>query len=159
MSEADLQIDYSRSFERRMRVVHRLSALLAVLLLAAGLAGVFGEGPLAHASAQSAGGRLQVDYDRFVRTAASTSLQLTLSGAHGQTSFALSNAFLQNAGSPQISPQPSNATVLPDRTVYSLPVRSSGQVQVSFSPETIGVHRVTVWAGRDLVTFRQFTYP
>src|SRR3954470_21528549 len=116
----DLELEYSAAFDRRMRVVHRVGGVVGLLLLVAAIAGLFGEGPVAHATAKSSGGSLQVDYDRFVRTAASTSFQITLPRGSGQTNFAISADYLQNASVNSVTPEPSTETVLPDRLIFTV---------------------------------------
>src|SRR3954468_24755866 len=155
----DLELEYSAAFDRRMRVVHRVGGVVGLLLLVAAVAGFFGEGPVAHATAKSADGTLQVDYDRFVRTAASTSFEITLPKGSGQTNFAISADYLQNANVNAVTPQPASETVLSDRVVFTVQQTGSGQVQVSLTPEKIGAHEVTIWTHAAHVTFKTFTYP
>jgi hypothetical protein len=142
-----------------MRMVHRVGGVLGIALLVAAVAGLFGEGPAAHATAKSSDGSLQVDYDRFVRTAASTSFQITLPKGSGQTNFAISAEYLQSTSVGGVSPQASTETVLPDRVVFTVQETGSGQVQVSLTPEKIGAHKVTIWTHDAHVTFTTFTYP
>jgi hypothetical protein len=139
--------------------VHRVGGVVGLLLLVAAIAGLFGEGPVAHATAKSSDGTLQVDYDRFVRTAASTSFQITLPKGSGRTNFAISADYLQNANVNAVTPQPSDETVLPDRVVFTVQQTGSGQVEVSLTPENIGRHQVTIWTHDAHVTFSTLTYP
>src|SRR5690606_40519760 len=62
----------SQRFEWR---VERIAWVLAALLFALALLGVFGGGPLSRASAGSSDQTVQVDYERFVRVATSTTLK------------------------------------------------------------------------------------
>lgn len=154
-----LEIDQSLDFERRMHVVHRLAAVLGVLLFAAAIVGVFGEGPLTHASARSPNGVLSVDYDRFVRTAASTSFRLSIARRRGPVSFAISNAFLEKASINSVGPDPSSETVLPDRTVFTVQQTPPAPIVVTITPQKIGLHEVTIRTRGAQVSFKQFTYP
>jgi hypothetical protein len=64
-----------RHHRRQWRFMHLgWLGMLAVLLGAA--LGLFGDGPLARAVAESPGGRLRVEYDRFVRAAAPVRLTI-----------------------------------------------------------------------------------
>jgi hypothetical protein len=63
----DLQIDQDLAFERRAWRAQYICQGLLVLLVAAALAGLFGSGPLEHATAADASGGLRVEYPRFAR--------------------------------------------------------------------------------------------
>jgi hypothetical protein len=155
----DLDIDLSPRFERGMKLVHRAAAVLALLLMIAAILGLFGEGPLAHATVSSADGSLQVDYDRFIRTEASTSLQISLQKGSGQTNFAISQQYLQFASINSITPQPSSEKVLPDRVVFTIQQHAPGQIQIAMTPGKIGSHTATIYSQGASVSFTTFTYP
>jgi hypothetical protein len=156
----DLEIDLSPSFERRIKVVHRIAGFVGLLLVVLAFLGLFGEGgPLAHATATSADGSLSVDYDRFNRTEASTSFQVSLTKGSGQTNIAIAGQFLQNASINSITPQPSSETVLPDRVLFTIQQRAPAQIQITITPAKIGAHRVTIYSHDASVSFTPFTYP
>ena len=155
----DLEIDYSERFERWTRRITRVASLVGVLLVIAAILGLFGEGPLAHATASSRDGSLQVDYDRFIRTESSTSFQVSLARGSGQTNIAISRSFLQAASINSISPNPQSETVLPDRVLFTVQQRAPAQIQITITPSKIGAHRVTIYSHDASVSFTPFTYP
>lgn len=155
----DLEIDVSPRFERWMKRVHRVAGVVGLLLVLAAILGLFGEGPLAHATASSANGSLQVDYDRFIRTEASSGFQVSLQKGSGATNIAISNDFFNSASINSITPQPSSETVLPNRVVFTIAQHPPAQIQITITPQKIGAHRVTIYSHGTSVSFTQFTYP
>lgn len=73
-----LQIDEDLAFQRRSWRWQRAGWLGFVALIVAGLLGVFGAGPLSRAESSGAG--LRIEYDRFARTQAPTSLVIHIDG-------------------------------------------------------------------------------
>lgn len=154
-----MQLEESPKLERRSRRVERAGSVLGLALFALALSGVFGKGPLAHATAQGPQG-WQVDYDRFVWTASSTNLQVQLpKDAHGPTNVALSSDYLKRVAVGNVDPQPTKVTTLGDRTIYTVDAGPSGQVSFYVVPEHIGLTKGTVWTAHGSVTFHQWVYP
>jgi hypothetical protein len=155
-----LQIQQDLDFQRRWHTVQRVGRVVFLVLFAAAIAGVFGTGPLAHASASGSGGAFSVDYDRFLRTTQSSSLQVTPStrqGGGGDIAIASSYADAIDIGN--VTPQPDSETATGDRIVLSYQNRLPAQVEVSVFPQTIGIHRATIWVRGRPVSFRQVVWP
>jgi hypothetical protein len=156
---ATLDVNEELPFQARFRRIQQAAAALAVLLLLAALLGVFGTGPLAHATATSAGG-LRVEYDRFVRAEASTTLTISLPEGEGKTNVALSRDFLDKTDIAQVTPDPDSVTALPDRVVYTIDQHSPAQVQMSITPVQMGIRHATVYGPHgQTVHFTQIVYP
>ena len=155
----ELEISHEPGFYRRQLVVQRIARVIGVLLFLAAIAGLFGEGPIAHASRSSSDGSLSVEYDRFVRTAASTFLKIKVSKGTGNTNVAISKNYLDKMNIGQISPNPSNVTQLPDRTVFTISQRPPAEVDIYIVPQKIGLHGGTIWTLSGKVSIHQFVYP
>jgi hypothetical protein len=146
-------------FERRWHRIQRIGRALLVIAIVAAVVGVFGTGPLASATAEGPGGRFSVDYDRFVRSTQSTSLQISAQGAVGPGTVAIAQAFLQATSLSDVSPQPDSETARGGRVVLSYQGSLPDEIELQLAPETIGVHQATVWVGGAPVRFRQVTWP
>jgi hypothetical protein len=147
------------AFERRWRPVQRAGRVLLGLGLIAALAGVFGTGPLANATAQAPRGAFSVDYDRFLRTAQSTELQIAArAGGHGGT-VALAQDYLNATQLGGVSPQPDSETARGGRIVLRYDGGLPDQVELQVTPRVIGIHRATLWVDGRPVSFRQVTWP
>ena len=155
-----LQIRQDLPYQRRAHAVQRVLVLLFVLAFLAAVAGVFGTGPVAHATVTAPGGTFSVEYDRFVRGAQSSSLQIspqTQSGGGGEID--ISSAYLQAIQLSDVTPQPDSETERNDQLVLTFQNRLPAQVQVGISPKTIGLHEATIWVRGKPVSFHQVVYP
>jgi hypothetical protein len=147
------------TFLRRWVVVQRIGRTVVGLFLVAALLGVFGTGPLAHATASASGGAVTVDYDRFLRTTQSSSLQVAVQGGSGGGDIELASSYLSSIDVSDVSPQPDSETARGDRLVLSYQDQLPDQVQITVFPQTIGVHSAQLWVGGRTVSFRQVVYP
>jgi hypothetical protein len=138
--------------------MQRFGTAVGLAIVIAAILGFTGEGPLAHQSTQLPGGAFSLDYDRYVRSANQTSLQVQLNRA-GQQRVAISQDYLSKFQIGTITPQPQQSTVLGDRTVFTFNVQPGAQLQFQVTPTQIGSHSGTVWTRDGRISFRQFVYP
>ncbi|HEY3189495.1 MAG TPA: hypothetical protein VGJ70_18555 [Solirubrobacteraceae bacterium] len=154
-----LEIDEALDFQQRFARIQRVLAAAGPLLLLAAVVGVFGTGPLAHATATGSGG-LRVEYDRFVRAEASTSVVVTVPAGKGNTNVAVDNGYLDKTEVGSVAPEPSSVTALPDRVLYTVDLSPPAKVHFDVTPQQAGVRHVTIWAGGGRrVRFTQIVYP
>lgn len=147
-------------FLRRWSVVQRIGRIVFGLVLVAALLGVFGTGPLAHATASAPGGAFRVDYDRFLRSTQSSALQVSPSSTgSGGGDIELASSYVDDVEVSDVSPQPDSETARGDRLVLSYQSRMPTQVQIGVFPRTMGVHRAQIWVRGKAVSFRQVVYP
>ena len=155
-----LQIQQDLDFQRRWHGVQRVGRIVFVLLFVAAVVGVFGTGPIAHATAQGAGGSFSVDYDRFLRTTQSSALQVSPSTQQGGGGdIALATSYTDAIDLSEVTPQPDSETATSNRIVLSYQDRLPAQVEINVAPQTIGVHRATLWVRGRPVSFRQVVWP
>lgn len=153
-----LEIRQDLDFQRRWSVFQRVGRVVFALFLAAAIAGVLGTGPLAHATASTS--TFQVSYDRFLRSAQSSSLQVspqTRQGGGGDISIATD--YTNTIQLSDVTPQPDSETANQGRIVLAYQNRLPAQVQIGIAPKTIGVHRATIWVRGRPLSFRQVVYP
>lgn len=148
------------TFLRRWLVVQRIGRTVFGLFLLAALVGVFGTGPLAHATAGASGGAFSVDYDRFLRSTQSSTLQVSAtSTGGGGGDIEIASSYVDDIDVSDVSPQPDSETARGDRLVLSYQDRVPDQVQIAIFPRTIGVHRAQLWVRGRRASFHQVVYP
>ena len=157
---ASLEITQDLDFQRRWHTVQRVGRVLFLVLFAAAIAGIFGTGPVSHATASGPGGAFSVEYDRFLRTTQSSALQVSPSTRQGGAGdIAIASSYADAIDISDVTPQPDSETATGDRIVLSYQDRLPAQVQVSVFPQTIGIHRATVWVRGRPVSFHQVVWP
>jgi hypothetical protein len=120
-----LQLQEDMRFQRRSWRVQRVGWGVMVLFLAAGLAGVFGGGPLSDARAGTSRA-LSVRYERLVRRGIPSELVVTFTPRHVVSRLSIETRYLEQAGIEQIWPRPSAVEALGDRTVFSFLTPEAG---------------------------------
>jgi hypothetical protein len=153
-----LQIRQDLAFQRRWDVVQRVGRVVFVLAFAAAVAGIFGTGPLAHATASAP--TFGVDYDRFLRSTQSSTLQVSPSTQQGGGGdIAVSQSYANSIDVANVTPQPDSESSQSDRIVLSYQDRLPAQVEIQLFPRTIGVHEATIWVRGRPLSFHQVVYP
>jgi hypothetical protein len=136
-----------------------------VLILAAGLAGVFGDGAVAAASSRSADGTAVLHYDRIIRRAAPTELELRLAAAPGADSVVVVSLTEDNLAAMDVQrvvPEPLLVRAASGRVEYHLlrldPSRAM-RVRFSIRATAMGTHPVVLAVGGRTLRFRQLVLP
>lgn len=161
-----LQIDQDERFQRRKWRIQRLSWVVMLLLLAAALAGAFGDGPLSRVSAGDPAA-LHAEYQRFVRHHAAAQLRLRIGeralGADGELHLAVSRDYLQAFRIERITPEPQRVAGGADELVFVFllaPGVRSLDVTFELQPGPPGNHSGNIRAGdRASLHLSSFTYP
>lgn len=160
----ELEIDQNLEHEKRFWSVQRIGWILLSLLWLAGLAGVFGSGPLAGSTAS--GPDLRLEYDRFVRYTAPQELRLHLGPAvtaQPKVRLWVDRQYLQSQQIESVVPEPESTEAGPDRLVFVLSMAEPGapaSVTLRLQTQRIGSFegRVGVENGGSL-RFHQLVYP
>ncbi|MGW4589719.1 hypothetical protein ACWEKJ_20545 [Amycolatopsis thermoflava] len=139
----------------------KLGWLLMGAVVAAALAGVFGNGPAGNAVGRS--GPLEVSYSRFVRDDADSTLQVVVEPPHSDEEVVLDvpQQFLTDNAIRNIAPTPDRVVAAGDRWHYRFPVRGQATLLITIEvrPQSVGAHRSTVALAGHAVTITQFVYP
>ena len=144
------------------KVEHWGWALFALTLLAS-IIGLFGEGPLGHATAANT--HFSVEYDRFARHQAQTKLKIHLKPAAGGTLPALwfSKEFIERIEMEHIVPQPERVKVSRNSIVYIFDVANTNDaatIAFEFKPAAYGRTPVKIGlVNGPEIQFAQFFYP
>jgi hypothetical protein len=149
-------------FQRREWTVQRYAWLVMWAILGAGIAGLFGRGPLARARIETSGWR--VEYERFARNNTQTSLAITLPTAQSGDTATLwvDRVYAEAMDIRRVTPEPLTVSVRPDRLVYRFLTGGAGSVRLVFDlePQEIGrMNGLLGSSGSGTVTFSQLIYP
>jgi hypothetical protein len=154
-------------FQRGSWTIERISWVLILLVLAAGLLGLFGSaGPLNRATAGAADGPLQMEYARLTRHGAPTALEVTVDGTvvtEDTVRIAISREYLASVEVSNVLPEPQDVELTPDAFIYVFPVAEGGApltITFEVEPQHYWRHQGTIGlAAGESLRFTQFVYP
>lgn len=163
----DLQIAEDVEFQRSEWRVERFGWAAMALIVLFALLGLFGGfGPLSEATAGDAGNTIQVDYDRFMRYKAPSALIVHIDPAviqEGEARFWFDRDYLAGLQIQQISPQPDQVEVEPDRITFTFMVAEADRpVEIVFNlqPDRIGMLSGSAGLeGAEALSFDQWVHP
>ena len=121
----EIDVGMHERFEQRWWQVEKIGWGVMLLLVLAGLSGVFGRGPLSRATAEASDGSAKVEYERFARNHTPASLAVTLRGAALQPPRAtvwLSRELTASMPVSRVEPQPVSAAPHADGTTWTFDV-------------------------------------
>jgi len=156
-----LEIQEHLEFQRKSWIAERIGWVFLWLVSAAGLAGVFGQGPLAQTEAGEAGG-LRVQYERFLQTDASSELRIHLPPSDGaEQSLTVGWDYMREMEIQKATPLPlrMEAAAGSVRFVFAVASGEAARVGVRLRPQKPGRYRGFVESGGERVEVSQFCYP
>jgi hypothetical protein len=134
-AEKDLQIEQDLPFQRREMRLSRVAWVVMLLFLLAGLAGLFGSGPLSQTTASAPGDAFWIEYDRIARWQAPTPLHVHLRAGH-PSPFAtvwIRHSSPEARDVERVDPPPLFAEVHPDSTHYAFYAPdTSSEITITF---------------------------
>jgi hypothetical protein len=161
-----LEIDQDLTFQQKEWRLQRIAWVVMALLIVAALLGLTGSGPLARVIASEEGSPLQLEYSRFVRLDAPTTLDVEIASEAVTGEFVelrLERAYLQDIGVEQIVPEPAEVRSAGDYLIYVFAVEEPEQpVSVTFDLRhtAFGPKSGQVRLGDEVtVDFGQFIFP
>lgn len=148
-------------FHRSEWRVERIGWAFVALFLVLAFAGLFGGGPLSHASAQAATGR--IEYERFVRDGSPSELVITPAGgaAQGVSRVAITAEYLEAFRVESITPEPTTVRMAGGQLVYEFAASAPGaSISFHIDPQQLWRHRAVVRIdGGPPLEIWQLTYP
>jgi hypothetical protein len=160
-----LEVNEDPDFQQLDWRIQRAGWVILALIIAAGLAGLLGPGPLSKTTVLGGSG-LAVEYERFLRHGAQSELLVNVAGEaqpHGPVRVAISREYLAGLDLQQVTPSPIRVQSAGDAVVYvfeNLAGRGSLQAKFAFQPGKLGTHAgVIAVDGGARVSIRQFAYP
>lgn len=165
-STLDLEQPDNRLVNVREWWAERLGWVLIAAVLVGALLGAFGPGPLSQRKADSADGRLEIEFYAVQRYEAPAELRITFKPPDPGDKLirlALSRPFLDEITPEAIMPPPVTATMEEDRVVYSFlaaDLGDEGRVTYRYQHDTFGWSsaQVTLLPGTQ-VELSQFVCP
>lgn len=161
-----LEIGQDLDFQRKEWRLQRIGWVVMALLILASLLGLTGSGLLARATAGDAGSPLQLEYSRFDRLDAPTTLDLEIAGeavTGERVELRVDRAYLQDVQVEQVVPEPEEVRSAGDRLTYVFGVDEPGQpLMITFDLRhtTFGTKSGQVGLGDESVlNFGQFVFP
>jgi hypothetical protein len=131
-----LEIAQDLDFQRKEWRIQRISWVVMALLILAALLGLTGSGILARATIGDAESRLQLEYSRFDRLEAPTTLELQIAGdavTEEQVELWVDRGYLQSVQVEQVVPEPEEVRSEGDHLTYVFGVDAPGQpVTITF---------------------------
>ena len=162
----DLQIDQDPDAQRHHWIAERVGWTVITLVILAALLGLFGSGWLSEASVGTPEGALRLEYSRFGRFLAPTTLRLHLGPDvihEGRVSLWLNRDYIEAAQVQRILPSPDAVEAGADRLTYVLRVSDTGRpttVTIHLEPDRVGSLSGQIGvAGHKPLRFDQFIYP
>lgn len=159
-------VDDGLAFQRREWRVQRVAWLLAALLFALALLGLFGSGPLSWASTGTPDGLVHVQYERFARQLGPTEVEVSIAPEamrRGQARLRISQEFLDAVTVQSVTPQPSTVVGGSDTLIYVFDVEgAAAPLRIGFSLQTeqTGLQQAEIGIdGGPRIRFWQFVYP
>ena len=141
----ELEVGFDETFERRWHRAEQVGRVLMLLFVAAGLAGVLGQGPYSHRTNWSADSALAVDFEPVARSQTGTQVTFRFSNQTDSAARQLfiSTRLVEPMGLKQIVPQPIDTQAVEGGLLLKLAVPPGTQhamVRLMLQPSgTVGV--------------------
>ena len=141
----EVEVGYDAGFEHRWSYVEVAGRAVMLLVVAAALLGLLGQGPFSHHSVSSAASRLTIDYEPIARFGNTTQLTLHAkprSCDQGMTIW-LNSRMIEPMGLQDVEPRPFSSTPLADGMLLHYPLRPDdcrgAVVRVFAKPSGLGI--------------------
>lgn len=160
-----LEIEADIHFQEREWAIKRWGWLIMALIVLAGLAGVFGSGPLSQTTTNN--DSISVAHHRFAHFNTDTDLLIRLSAGSadqdGKIHLWINEEYLNNVHIQQIMPTPESIQAGSGRYLFVFQVEDVSKpvsIQIMVHPMQSGMLNVQIGlVGKSSVSFSQFIYP
>lgn len=145
-------------------LAEKIAFAVLVLFIVAGIAGVFGDGPLSEAAVTSDDGQMRVQYQRFCRRQAQQLIDITFPTQPGarQAQLSIGGDYLHRVQITEIFPHPLESS-RHESGQLSFATDGSGEpmtVRLHLEAQHAGLQEAHFSAGRQLqARFKQIVYP
>ncbi|MXQ14833.1 hypothetical protein [Microvirga makkahensis] len=164
--QASAEIGEDMVLQERTWMAQRIGWWAMGLILLAALAGLLATGPLSWSEARDSTGALRVEYERFQRHMAPSTLRLHLSPeavSGGTVLIHVSDGFADAMRIEKIVPEPEQAKVTPTGLEYAFAAAEPGKaasIRFFLSSERFGSVEAEVGlSGREPARLSMFIYP
>jgi hypothetical protein len=142
-SVGDLEINQDLRFQKKEWAFERWGWIIMVILVIAGLLGLFGQGPLSTTTAKN--GTLQVEYERFGRELAPAQFQVQVDPQQansGEVKLQVERDLLSFYTVDKIIPEPDSTELSPEQVTYifkTAPRQGPLEVTFDFQGDQTGI--------------------
>lgn len=143
----DLTIERPERFLQRERAVQTIGVAMLTLFAIAGLAGLFGNGPLAKASVTSGGATVR--FERFARQTFRTELDISVAGVNAPTvAITMPRTFVDRVDMLDLRPPDTLTRMDGDVATFEVPSHNgSASLVLHYEPKSFGVLEADVSVG------------
>lgn len=156
-------VEEDMPMQRRVWRFERVGWYVLLLIVLLGLAGLFGNGPLSDATARSADGRVEVEYQRMSRSGIRYDLRIHVQGTAGEPlAVLLDGSLVREASIETLQPEPLTSLSHGEGLLLNLgtPADGSATLYLTLRSAHVGALEATVSAGAgSAVRFTTFFYP
>jgi hypothetical protein len=157
---AEIQIARPHRFLKHERTLQKAGVAVLTVFVAAGIAGAFGDGPLARTTTT---GSTQIRYDRFGRTTAPVSVAISIATAAADGApvrFNIDRAFLEDVELVEVRPPDALKRLDDVSALFEVPASGGyAHVALHYKPKRPGLFQTAIVPERgDAVQLRQLIY-
>ena len=155
--KSSLQIDESLSLHRTGWIVQRIGWVIIVMIMIAGLLGLFGEGMLS--KTEPASGGIKATYERFFRFEAEMKIVVESSGDH-ISNISFSQSYLKNFKILRFIPEPEGNNTSSGEVIYNFLPAQNRLVTIYLTPTNQGGISGDMKVNRsNVISLHHFIYP
>jgi len=143
-----LAVDRPEAFLKREHAAQKAGIVVLVLFVLAGMAGLFGDGPLSDSVVHN--GAVTVTFERFTRQTTGTGLQVVADTptTDGAVAIRLRREFLDDIDILEVRPANALKRLEADVVVFEVPAaRGQAFLQLRYEPKRYGVLRTDIFVG------------
>lgn len=161
----ELAVGEDLQFQQRWWHFEHIVWLLFTVILALDLAGVFGRGPLAKATAHTMDGTMTIDYERVERFQTPSVLTVHFGKnavQQGKVQLWVSDTLIKPLGNQRIIPAPQTSTIAAGGILYTWPATNApDSAAFALEPSSPGVYKydIRIPTTGDSISRRIFVMP
>jgi len=146
--DGEVAVGEDLEFQRKWWKFERVAWILFTLILLLDVAGVFGKGPVAHATRKAGDGSIEVKYERIERTGTPSILRIDFgsSAIHdGKIMLYISESLVKELGAQRIVPSPEVTRVGKGGLTYTFPAAGlPASVELALQPSGPGLNHFVI---------------
>jgi len=164
MAKSDVRLDRHLAFHSWSWRVERFAWWGMLLILAAAVCGLFGDGLLSRRQLRTADGSMVLEYDRFGQVSADTILNLSLQFRElpGPHNVWIQRSYLDHFDIKQVTPNPRVTELSGDGWLYTFAPSQAGEsfpIRAILNPRHAGRFSGCINSEGRALCFQQFVYP
>jgi hypothetical protein len=141
--------------------MEQVTLIVLLLIMAAMVAGLFGDGPLSQTRVLTPSAGVEVSYERFARFGATMRTSINVSCRGPSTAIVLSARYLESIQVENIVPEPAAVRAVADGVEYVFAHTPGTRVRIHFAMHAIerGDIEGALTTGGERAAWRHFIYP